>query len=257
MRRFSIVTLVVLAMVLTALPASAAKPDKPGKPPPAEPTQYVMTMEFIPGAEGLSTMADPACGLANSIVMDWDGRSLGAAFEPAGLPMIDVNLGPELEWYRDYPYIPSPADVPTGFEPPTEPSRYYGNGITGCHGAGINVYVDFFAPGDHKYELNTGLFQLTPDDGAVNLLWHSDYYTPYLKINKKQWRPATIEDFTYSGTFTWTTPSGDPVIWDPATGASGIVQGDLRASHFSPGSYDLFPGAPRPVEFILTVTPQG
>ncbi len=254
MKRFWIVTVLVLAMLLPALPASAVKPDKPGKPPPAEPTLYNVTMEFVAGAEGLSTMADPSCGIADSIVMEWDGRALVATSDEAGMPMLDVNLGAELEWYRDYPYIPSPADVPAGFDPPVDPARIYGEGITGCHGAGINVYVDFFAPGDHKYELNAGLFVLALPDGEVNLLWHSDYYTPYVKVNKKKWAAATIEDFTYSGVLAW-TDSGQPVVFDPVNGSSGLVSGSLEATHFSPGTYDPFPGSPRTVAFILTVTP--
>jgi hypothetical protein len=108
MKRFWIVTVLVLAMLLPALPASAGKPDKPGKPPPAEPTLYDVMMEFVLGAEGLSTMADPSCGFADSIVMEWGGHALVSTFDfdEASVPMLDVNLGPELVWYRDYPYIP-------------------------------------------------------------------------------------------------------------------------------------------------------
>ena len=102
MKRFWIATVVVLAMLLPALPASAGKPPgTPGKPPPNEVTpQYEVTMEFVPGADGLSTN-DTDCGPADSIVMDWDGRNLGAAFEPDGEPYIDVRLGAELAWYRN------------------------------------------------------------------------------------------------------------------------------------------------------------
>lgn len=253
MKRFWIVTGIVLAMLLTALPASAKKPDNPGKPPPAESTLYEVTMDFVAGAEGLSTN-NSDCGPADSIVMEWDGRALVATFDEASVPMLDVNLRPELAWYRDYPYIPSPDDVPAGFDPPLEPARFYGEGITGCHGAGIDVYVDFFAPGDHKYELHPGRFVVALSDGEVHLLWHSDYYTPYVKVNKKKWAPATIEDFTYSGSLSW-TDNGQPVVFDPVNGSSGLVSGSLEATHFSPGTYDPFPGSPRPVEFILTVTP--
>lgn len=260
MRRFWIVTGVVLAILLTALPASAKKPDNPGKPPPAESTLYEVTMDFVAGAEGLSTN-DGDCGPADFIVMEWDGRALIATSDEAGIPMLDVNLGPELKWYRDYPYYPSPADVPADFDPadfdpPVEPARFNGEGLTGCHGAGIDVYVDFFASGNHKYELNAGLFVLALADGEVDLLWHSDYYTPYVKVNKKKWAPATIEDFTYSGVLAW-TDNGQPVVFDPVNGSSGLVSGNLEVTHFSPGTYDPFPGSPRPVEFILTVTPQG
>jgi hypothetical protein len=260
MKRFWIVTVIVLAMLMTALPASAKKPDNPGKPPPAEPTLYDVVLEFVPGAEGLSTMADPSCGFADSIVMEWDGRALVSTFDfdEASVPMLDVNLGPELVWYRDYRYIPSEDDVPADFEPPVEPARFYGQGITGCHGAGINVYVDFYGPGDHKYETNTGRFVLALTDGQVNLLWHSDYYIPFVKVTKKKrvsWDRVTIEDFTYSGDLTWTNGEED-VVFDPVNGGSGLVSGNLEVTHFSPGTYDPFPGSPRPVEFILTVTPQ-
>lgn len=263
MKRIWIMTVLVLAMLLPALPASAGKPDKPGKPPPAEPTLYDVTMEFLVTEdgvikEGLSTMADLSCGSADSIVMEWNGRALIATSDEAGAPMLDVNLGPDLHWYRDYPYIPSKDDVPVDFESPVEPARFYGQGITGCHGAGINVYVDFYGPGNHKYETNTGLFVLALRDGTVNLLWHSDYYTPFVKVNKKKkvsWDRVTIEDFTYSGELTW-TDNGQPVDFDPVNGSSGLVSGSLEVTHFSPGTYDPFPGSPRPVEFILTVTPQ-
>ena len=256
MRRFWIVTVIVLAMLLTALPASVAKPDKPGKPPPAEPTLYDVTIEFVPGAEGLSTKADPSCGFADSIVMEWDGRALIATSDEAGAPMLDVNLGPELVWYRDYPYIPSAAAVPVGFDPPRDPARVYGEGITGCHGAGINVWIDFYGPGDHKYETNTGRFVLAITDGRVNLLWHSDYYVPFWKVikNRKVSWDGTIEDFTYSGDLTWTNGE-EEVVFDPVNGSSGLVSGNLEATHFSPGTYDPFPGSPRPVEFMLTITP--
>lgn len=169
---------------------------------------------------------------------------------------MDIDGDPEtvFQWYRDFPYIPSPADVPLGFDPPVTADRYYGDSITGCHGAGIDVWVDYYGLGDHLYALNTGLFRLDLDDGTVGLLWHSDYYVPYVKINKNKWAAETIEDFTYSGALTW-TDNGQPVVFDPVTGSSGIVSGDLHAKHFSPGTYDPFPETPRPVEFILTVTP--
>jgi hypothetical protein len=255
MKRLWIVTVLALAMLMTALPASAKKPDNPGKPPPAEPTLYDVTLEFA-GAEGLSTMADPSCGFADSIVMEWDGRALIATSDEAGAPMLDVNLGPELVWYRDYPYIPSAAAVPVGFDPPNDPARIYGEGITGCHGAGIKVWIDFYGPGDHKYETYTGLFVLALAHGGVNLLWHSDYYTPFVKVikGKKVSWDGTIEDFTYGGDLTWTNGE-DEVEFDPVNGSSGLVSGNLEVTHFSPGTYDPFPGSPRPVEFMLTVTP--
>jgi hypothetical protein len=158
MRRFLIVTAVVLAMLLTALPALAVKPPgNPGKPPPdGEVAQYRVTMEFIDGFDGLSTTADPDCGPADFIVMDWDGRNLGAAFEPAGEPYIDVRLDTDLAWHRFYPYYGAPQDVPADFDPaafadpetvdpenPIDPP-YSGNGLTGCHGGGISVYRDLY-----------------------------------------------------------------------------------------------------------------
>jgi len=99
-----------------------------------------------------------------------------------------------------------------------------------------------------------GLFRLTPSDGGVSLLWHSGYYVPYERFNKNRWVAATIEDFTYSGEFSWTN-GGQPVVFDPVNGGTGLVTGDLAATDFSPGSYDPFPGSPRPVQFVLTVTP--
>lgn len=288
MRRFWIVAVVVVAMLLPALPASAKKPPgTPGNPPPnGEVEQYRVTMEFIDGFDGLSTTADPDCGPADSIVMDWDGRNLGAAFEPAGEPYIDVMLDADLAWYRFYPYYGSPDKVPADFDPaafvhpeavdpenPINPA-YVGDGITGCHGGGISVYRDYYLYnpdepdpelpdmriGDHQVNLKGGLFRLGVSDGAVELLWHSDYYTEFQKV-KKRWVGEINEDFTYSGAFTWTTEpngAGDDVVWDPeAPVVSGYVSGDLNVSYFWPGSYTPFPGSPRPVEFMLTVTPIG
>ena len=255
MRRFWIAGLLVIAMMLPALPAAAKKPVKP----PTDPVMFDVTMEFVAGVEGLSTNEDPACGLAESITMELDRNTLFAGDGGEALPMIDVILGgveTEFSWYRDYPYYASPNVVPDDFDPPTEADRRTGDTITGCHGAGIDVYVDYFAPGDHLYELRAGLFRLEVSNGTVDLLWHSDYYVPYERLNKNKWAATTAEDFTYSGALAWTV-GGNPVSWDPVTGGSGIVSGDLRASHFSPGEYDLFVGAPRPVEFMLTVTPQG
>jgi hypothetical protein len=250
MRRFWIAGLLVLAMMLPALPAAAKKPVKP----PTHPVLFDVTMEFVEGEEGLSTNADTACGPAKSITMELDRNTLFAGDGGDALPMIDVILGGAetgFSWYRDYPYYASPSEVPTGFDPPTETDRQTGDTITGCHGAGIDVYVDYFAPGDHRYELRAGLFRLEVGNGTVDLLWHSDYYVPYERLNKKKWAATTMEDFTYSGALTWTGS------WDPETGGTGIVSGDLRVSHFSPGEYDLFVGAPRPVKFMLVVTPQG
>jgi hypothetical protein len=276
MRRYWIVTVVVIAMLLSALPVSAGKPPgTPGKPPPNQVTpQYEVTMDFVAEFDGLSTTADPDCGPADFIVMDWDGRNLGAAFEPAGEPYVDVMLGAGLAWYRDYPYFATPADVPADFDPgdyPFDP-QLTGDGITGCHGAGIAVYRDYYLYnpdepdpqlpdmriGDHQVNLKDGLFRLCVSDGTVELLWHSDYYTEFQKV-KKRWRAPINEDFTYSGGLSWTTgPNGEgvPVVWDPdAPVVSGYVSGDLNVSYFWPGSYTPFPGSPRPVEFILTVTP--
>ena len=284
MKRFWMVAVIVLAMLMTALPASAKKPDNPGELPPAESAQYAVTMEFFEESNGLSTKADPGCGPDDFIVMDWDGRNLGAAFEPAGEPFIDVRLDAALAWYRFYPYFGSPAAVSADFDPasffdpekvdpenPVDPP-YSGDGITGCHGGGISVYRDLYVYypdepdpelpdmriGDHRVNMKGGLFRLGVSDGAVELLWHSDYYTEFQKV-KRRWVAEINEDFTYGGEFTWTTEpngKGDPVVWDPdAAEVSGYVSGDLGTSYFWPGSYTLFPGSPRPVEFILTVTP--
>lgn len=258
--------LLVLAMMLPALPAAAKKPINP----PADPVLFDVTMEFVDGVEGLSTMADPSCGPADSITMELDRNYLRATSDEAGVPMIDVNLGSELEWYRSFPYFASPGDVPAGFNPADYPydPELGGNGITGCHGAGIMVYADYYrhfpedpdpaAPdlriGDHLVNWKAGLFRLEVSDGAVELLWHSDYYIQFEKV-RKRWVADIAEDFTYSGGFTWTTDSGEPVDWDPATGASGLVSGELHTSYYWFG-YTPFIGTPRDVQFILTATPK-
>jgi len=265
MRRFWIAGLLVLAMMLPALPAAAKKPIKP----PAAPVLFDVTLEFD-GVEGLSTMADPSCGPADVITMELDRNYLVATDDEAGVPMIDVNLGPELAWYRDYPYFASPADVPANFDPAEYPydQELTGDGIIGCHGAGIMVYADYYRHfpddpgpatpdlriGDHLVNWNAGLFRLKVSDGAVELLWHSDYYIQFEKV-RKRWVADIAEDFTYSGGFTWTTVSGEPVPWDPAVGASGVVSGELHTSYYWLG-YTPFIGSPRDVQFILTVTPK-
>ena len=185
------------------------------------------------------------------------------------MPLIELRLGTGLAWYRDYPYFPDPAAAyAADFDPADYPyyPRLTGSGLTGCHGAGLDVYVEYTAGVKVLTDDRTpivqypGLLNLSLATGQVGFLWHSDYYREWEKP-RNRWTATTIEDFSYSssqspgGVWTWTDAAGNPVVWNPAAGASGIVTGLLRWTHFSPGVYDDNGNAPRLITFRLTISP--
>lgn len=266
-RLWTILTVALLAAALTA-PAAAAK----GKPAPRT-SYFDVTMEFVGTAEGLSTTGG-ACGEARLAVLESEdaGRSLHSFAGVGGVPMIELRLGPALAWYRDYPYFADPAAAyAADLDPADYPyaPRLLGSGLTGCHGAGLDVYVEYADAlkvlTDDRIAIvqYPGWLQLTLADGEVGFLWHSDYYREWEKRVRKSWGATVIEDFTYSsspspgGVWAWEDEGGNPVVWDPAVGATGIVTGWLRWTHFSPGIYDDNGNEPRPITFRLTVMPAG
>jgi hypothetical protein len=272
MRRLWIILLVGLLAAAVVAPAAAAK-GKP-QPPPPEVKFYDVTMRFIEGAEGFST--EGGClgaGVTSVRMQSTDGgRSLSRI---QGTPfLLTTRLGPDIQWYRYYPYYPT-VEAAAGFNPNDYPAnpRLTGSTLEGCHGDGIAAYVGYqgatkvLVPGPDGASIvpDEGAFSLWLRDGEVELLWHSDYYVQWEKP-RKRWEAAVIEDFSYSTNtgprgsavpWTWTVDGNPdhPVVWNPATGATGVVAGEVRMTHFSPGVYDPFPGQPRTVRFILTVAP--
>ena len=239
-----IVLVSTMALVMATVATSAAAKGKPA----ATPERFAVTMSFVDGFEGFSTAA---CMAGGDIEMELDHRNGGLI--AVDTPKLDVKIGADLSWYRYYPYF---NEVPTFLEPADYPREapVTGNGLEGCHGAGIDVYVD--TEGDLVEILEfTGLLALTVDDGTVEFLWHSDYYRVWEPINKKRSALSDIEDFSYLGTLTWRDESGGVVMWDPAVGGSGVASGQVSIEHFSPGSYVPFVGSPRTIEFHLEIVP--
>jgi hypothetical protein len=258
--------LVAMAPAGAAPPKCAGDSDAPGCPPPEEVTRYEAVFGFIESRDGFSTT--PGCTDGSAVTMDITPQGhLGAVFDRT--QFLDVRIGAALHWYRHFPYFATPGDVPDEFVPGEYPLvvPVTGAGLTGCHGGGVAVTIKWVdgvkvLDPDRPIEEVGGLFRLTPSDGLIELLWHSDYYVEYENVGKK--KPRYLgnygEDFTYSGAFGWTDEdTGDPVVWDPATGASGIVDGNMGVSHWwkSPESagYTPFDEAGFPVRFHLTITP--
>jgi hypothetical protein len=256
MKRIWIILLAVAVALVIALPAAAFRPDKPGR---ASPKLFDVTMSFRGTNNGFAT----TCPEAESITMELSQGRLMAV----DVPILKVNF-PEIgtednPWYRYYPYYvdedaATEADFDPNDYPLSEPERLEGTGLTGCHGAGIDVFVTEDAEGNKEWTIEQypGLLMLTVRDGTVDLIWHTDYYREWMPRKNGRWGISDIEDFTYGAidTLTW-TDGADSVDWDSKTGGSGVVTGDVGVVHFSPGSYVPFEGSPVSVDFTLTIEP--
>lgn len=262
-KRFWIVLLAVAMTIVVALPAAAkGKPDKPDR---RGPTLFEVTFEFLGDGAGFSTTT--GCTTAGVITMEaGPGGRLGSINEGLGtldadLPMIDVRL-PGLEWYRYYPYYADVEEVPGEFDPNDYPlsAPLTGADLTGCHGAGIDVFVDQDDAGTKSViniEQYPGILMLTLGNGTVDLLWHSDYYREWLVTEPKNPRQSPnvsvtdMEDFSYvDNQLDWTG------VWDQTKASTGVVTGEINITHFSPGAYVPFPGSPVSVKFTMTITPK-
>ncbi len=266
------VALVMAVPVGAAPPKCALDPDAPGCPPVDEVVQYRATMDFVEGLDGFSTLT--GCTDDTTVLMDLTAQGdLSAVLDRP--QFLDVQIGEALHWERHFPYFATVEDAGE-IDPNLYPSESAESdaGITGCHGGGIEVTIAWDDLGNKVLDdsnpdrlpivQNVNLFRLTPSDGVIELLWHSDYYIEYENVGNK--KPRYIgnygEDFTYSGAFTW-TEEGAPVEWDPTIGASGIVKGNVEVSHWWKDSdtagYTPFLAedgeAGFPVEFMLTITP--
>ena len=279
MKRVWIALTVVAVALVMAMPVGAAVDcddpkfaSNPTCSDAGDVIAYEVTMEFLEGQDGFSTSI--GCTDDGAVLMDLTAQGdLSAVLDRP--QFLDVRIGEALQWERHFPYFATVADANA---PILEPNLYpsespeAGNGITGCHGGGIEVTIAWNSDGEKVLDesnpdrepivQNVNLFRLTPSDGAIELLWHSDYYIEYENVGNK--KPRYIgnygEDFTYSGAFTWTDEDemGAPVAWDPTIGASGIVEGNVGVSHWWKDSdtagYTPFPvggEAGFPVRFLL------
>ncbi|NNC74401.1 MAG: hypothetical protein HKN93_02700 [Acidimicrobiia bacterium] len=255
MRRFWTITVVLVVAIAMSVPAAAKKPDNPGQ---KAPNMYMVTMEFVGEAPGFSTTT--GC-TENSYLTMQEGRFAINATD--GWP--EVRL-PGVEWYRYYPYYATPEDLledpqfDPNLYPLSEADRVEGVGLTGCHGGGVDVYVDVVDGVkvlDHVVP-NDNLFALWLNPADMDFLWHSDYYIEFtLKHLKKKTivGDTDAEDFTLTDvndSWTWDIPAACDYETEPC---SGVVTGSVRVTHFSPGAYVEFPGTPVDVEFLLTVEP--
>jgi hypothetical protein len=271
MRRVWIALTVFAVATALALPASAGRPDGPPglDKPPVETVQYTVTMEFIGGSNGLATLAP--CTDDGFLTMELSSQgNLGPV---DAVPFLEVQIDSTLHWYRYYPYFRTPGLVVDGFDPNEYPLKAAetGDGLTDCHGGGVDVTImreDGFKVLDDNPDREPitqagNLFRLTPSDGAVGLLWHSDYYIEWENVSRNPKKTRYVgndaEDFTYSGNFDWTNAIlGGPVVWNPAVGASGIVSGNMRISYYRLNGYTPFEEGGEigfPVEFVLTINP--
>ena len=251
-KRFWIVLVAVAMAMVSAIPAGAAKPAKPA------PTLYEVAFDFSGASDGFSTRQ---CGIGESLTMEaGPGGRLGATGdlneagdEGTDVPLFDVRL-PGLEWHRYYPYYPdAESALDDDFDPNSQYSPTAGIGLTGCHGGGIDVFVDTdgFSVKDYPRFL-----MLTVRDGSVDFRWEADYYLENLETASKNPRKPTVsltamEGFSYSGSLEWAG------VWDKTAKSSGLVTGEINVSHFSPGVYEPFTGSPVYVEFTMTICPHG